>query len=74
MTDRARLFGRHHITVSMHRDQLGVFVDGESVLRVPALSRSSIELGCEPCRGGALGVHASAATEVTVETFSASQR
>ena len=74
MTDRARLFGRHHITVSMHRDQLGVFVDGESVLRVPALSRSSVELGCEPCRGGALGVHASAATEVTVETFSASQR
>ncbi len=73
MTDPSELYGRHQITLTVQGDRLGVFVDGENVLTVPALSRASIELGREPCRGGALGVHAGATTELTVETFRAAQ-
>ncbi len=73
-TDAADLYGRHQITLTVEGDRLGVLVDGENVLGVPALSRASIELGREPCRGGGLGVHAGATTELTVETFRAAQR
>jgi transcriptional regulator with XRE-family HTH domain len=73
MTDPSRLYGRHVITLTVQGDRLGVFVDGENVLAVPALSRASIELGREPCRGSRLGIHAGATTELTVETFRAAQ-
>jgi transcriptional regulator with XRE-family HTH domain len=73
VTDPAELYGRHQITLTVQGDRLGVFIDNENVLAVPALSRASIELGREPCRGSGLGVHAGATTELTVERFRAAR-
>jgi hypothetical protein len=69
VTDPTLLFGRHTVSVSLRADQLTVVVDGETVLLVPALSRCSVELGREPCRGPHIGVQAWATTEVTVDSF-----
>gem|GEM_PF-2585973 len=73
MTDPTRLYGRHTITLTVQGDRLTVCVDAETVLTVAALSRASIDLGREPCRGAGLGVHAGATTELTVEAFRAAQ-
>lgn len=73
VTDPAHLFGRHTITVALQGDRLTALVDGETVLEVPALSRSSIDLGREPCRGSNLGVHGGTSTELTIESFHAAQ-
>jgi hypothetical protein len=69
VTDPTLLFGRHTLSLSLRSDQLTVVVDGETVLTVPALSRCSIELGRQPCRGQHIGIQAWATTEVTVDSF-----
>ncbi len=73
VTDPTLLFGRHTVSVSLRADQLTVVVDGETVLSVPALSRCSIELGRQPCRGPHVGVQAWATTEVTIDSFRVAQ-
>jgi hypothetical protein len=73
VTDPTLLFGRHTVSVSLRADQLTVLVDGDTVLNVPALSRCSIELGREPCRGPYIGIQAWATTEVTVDSFRVAQ-
>jgi hypothetical protein len=69
VTDPALLYGRHTISLTVRADQLTALVDGEPVVTVPALSRSSIEVGREPCRGDRIGIQAWATTEVTVDSF-----
>jgi len=69
VTDPAQLYGRHVVRLSLRADQLTVSVDGDTVLDVPALSRSTVELGRQPCRGDRVGVQAWSTTEVTVESF-----
>jgi hypothetical protein len=69
VTDPAQLYGRHVVRLALRADQLTVSVDGETVLDVPALSRSTVELGRQPCRGDRVGVQAWSTTEVTVESF-----
>ena len=69
VTDPTLLFGRHALSLSLRADQLTVVVDGETVMSVPALSRCSIELGRQPCRGPHIGIQAWATTEVTVDSF-----
>ena len=44
-------------------------LDADPVLELPALSRCTLELGREPCRGDRVGVQAWSTTEVTVESF-----
>jgi transcriptional regulator with XRE-family HTH domain len=73
VTDPAGLYGRHMVALTVQGDRLTVCVDAETVLTVAALSRASIDLGREPCRGSGLGVHAGATTELTVETLRAAQ-
>jgi len=73
VVDAGHLLGRHTITVSTRGDSLTVHVDGETVLTLASLSRASIELGREPCRGARLGVQAGAITEVTIDRFSVTQ-
>jgi hypothetical protein len=73
VTDPAGLYGRHIVALTVQGDRLTVCVDAETVLTVAALSRASIDLGREACRGDGLGVHAGATTELTVETFRAAQ-
>lgn len=73
VADPTHLFGRHTITVAMQGDRLAVFVDGAPVLQVPAMSRASVELGREPCRGDQLGVHAGVDTALAVESFRTGQ-
>jgi transcriptional regulator with XRE-family HTH domain len=69
VTDPARLYGRHVVRLALRADQLTVAVDGDTVLDVPALSRATVDLGREPCRGERVGVQAWSTTEVTVESF-----
>jgi hypothetical protein len=69
VTDPALLYGRHVVRITLRADQLTVVVDGDQVLDVPALSRATVELGREPCRGDRVGVQAWSTTEVTVESF-----
>lgn len=69
VADPARLYGRHAMRLALRADQLAVSVDGDIVLDVPALSRSTVELGRQPCRGERVGVQAWSTTEVTVESF-----
>jgi len=69
VTDPAQLYGRHVVRITLRADQLTVLVDGDPVLDLPALSRSTLELGREPCRGDRVGVQAWSTTEVTVESF-----
>lgn len=64
--DPARLYGHHTVTVSVRADRLVARVDGEMVLEVPALTRGSLDLGREPCRGVRVGVQAWSTTEVQV--------
>jgi transcriptional regulator with XRE-family HTH domain len=73
VSDPARLYGRHTIALTVQGDRLTICVDDETVLTVAALSRASVDLGREPCRGSGLGVHAGATTELTVEVFRAAQ-
>ncbi len=69
VTDPAQLYGRHVVRITLRADQLTVLVDGDPVLDLPALSRCTLELGREPCRGDRVGVQAWSTTEVTVESF-----
>jgi transcriptional regulator with XRE-family HTH domain len=69
ITDPSRLFGRHTVQVTMRGDHLNVVVDGDTVMTVAGLSHAAIALGRTPCRGGGVGVQASATTEVTVDSF-----
>jgi transcriptional regulator with XRE-family HTH domain len=69
VTDPAMLYGRHAISLTMRGDHLSVLVDGDPVLTISALSRSSIEVGREPCRGDCIGIQAWATTEVTIDSF-----
>ncbi len=69
VTDPAQLYGRHVVRLALRADQLTVSVDAETVLDVPALSRATVELGRQPCRGDRVGVQAWSTTEVTVESF-----
>ncbi len=69
VTDPARLFGHHVARLTVRGDQLSVDIDGDPVLEVPALSRATLEVGREPCRGDRVGIQAWATTEVTVESF-----
>jgi len=73
VADPSRLYGLHMIALTVQGDRLTVCVDAETVLTVATLSRASVDLGREPCRGSGLGVHAGATTELTVETFRAAQ-
>ncbi len=69
VTDPAQLTGRHVLELTLRADQLSVRVDGEAVLAVAGLSRCTVELGKEPCRGDRVGIQAWSTTEVTVESF-----
>lgn len=69
VADPTHLYGRRAVQVVVHGDHLTVTVDGELVLSVPGLSRASVALGRTPCRGGAVGVQASATTDLTVDAF-----
>jgi len=69
VTDPARLFGHHVARLTVRGDQLSVDIDDDPVLEVPALSRATLEVGREPCRGDRVGIQAWATTEVTVESF-----
>jgi transcriptional regulator with XRE-family HTH domain len=69
VTDPAMLYGRHTLSLTMRADQLAVLVDGDPVLSISALSRASIEVGREPCRGDRIGIQAWATTEVTIDSF-----
>ncbi|HSO94993.1 MAG TPA: helix-turn-helix domain-containing protein [Acidimicrobiia bacterium] len=69
VTDAAQLYGRHVVRLALRADQLTVSVDGEPVLDLPALSRATVDLGRQPCRGDRVGVQAWSTTEVTVESF-----
>jgi hypothetical protein len=69
VTDPAHLYGRHVVGITLRADQLTVVVDDDPVLELPALSRCTLELGREPCRGDRVGVQAWSTTEVTVESF-----
>ena len=69
VTDPAMLFGHHVVRLTVRGDHLSALVDGDSVLELPALSRSTVELGREPCRGDRIGIQAWSTTEVTVESF-----
>jgi len=69
VADPSTLFGRRAVQVTLQGDHLNVVVDGETVLSVPGLSRASVALGRTPSRGSAVGVQASATTELTVDTF-----
>ena len=73
VTSPSRLYGLHMITLTVQGDRLTVWVDADTVLTVATLSRASVDLGREPCRGSGLGVHAGATTELTVDTFRAAQ-
>ena len=73
VTDPARLFGHHVVRITLRGDQLSVQIDGDPVLEVPALSRATLEVGREPCRGDRVGIQAWATTEVTVDTFRVAQ-
>ena len=73
VTDPARLFGQHVVRITLLGDQLSVQLDGDPVLEVPALSRATLEVGREPCRGDRVGIQAWATTEVTVDTFRVAQ-
>jgi hypothetical protein len=53
----------------LRADQLTVAVDGDTVLDLPALSRATVDLGRQPCRGDRVGVQAWSTTEVTVDSF-----
>ena len=67
VADPTRLFGAHLLEVALRNDTLTASIDGEAVLHVPQLSRSSLDAGHEPCRGGRIGVQAWSTTEVTVD-------
>jgi hypothetical protein len=69
VADPSTLYGRRAVQVTLQGDHLNVVVDGETVLSVPGLSRASVALGRTPSRGTAVGVQASATTELTVDTF-----
>jgi transcriptional regulator with XRE-family HTH domain len=69
VADPSTLYGRRAVQVTLQGDHLNVVVDGETVLSVPGLSRASVALGRTPSRGSAVGVQASATTELTVDTF-----
>jgi transcriptional regulator with XRE-family HTH domain len=69
VTDPARLYGRHVLQLSVRADQVTVTVDGDPVLDVPALSRATVDLGRQPCRGDRVGVQAWSTTEVTIDAF-----
>ena len=69
VTDPAQLAGRHVLELTLRADQLSVVVDGEPVLTVAGLSRCTVELGREPCRGDRVGIQAWSTTEVTIESF-----
>jgi hypothetical protein len=69
VTDAAQLYDRHVVRLAMRADHLTVAVDGDPVLDVPALSRVTVDLGRQPCRGDRVGVQAWSTTEVTVESF-----
>ncbi|HEY5164743.1 MAG TPA: hypothetical protein VIJ44_02205, partial [Acidimicrobiia bacterium] len=69
VTDPAQLYGRHVVRLGLRADQLTVAVDGDTVLDVPALSRATVDLGREPCRGDRVGVQAWSTTEVTIDSF-----
>jgi len=73
VVDPSCLLGRRTVALALRGDALTVDVDGERVLFVPSLSRASIDLGREPCRGDRLGVQAPATAEVTVDQLSALQ-
>jgi hypothetical protein len=66
---RERSGGRHVLELTLRADQLQVRVDGEPVLDIDALSRATVEVGREPCRGDRVGVQAWSTTEVTIESF-----
>ena len=69
VTDPAQLYGRHVVRLALRADQLTVAVDGDTVLDVPALSRATVDLGRQPCRGDRVGVQAWSTTEVTIDSF-----
>jgi transcriptional regulator with XRE-family HTH domain len=69
VADPSMLYGKRAVQVTLHGDHLNVIVDGDTVLSVPGLSRASVGLARTPCRGHAVGVQASATTELTVDTF-----
>jgi transcriptional regulator with XRE-family HTH domain len=69
VTDAAQLYGRHVVRLALRADQLTVAVDGDTVLDLPALSRATVDLGRQPCRGDRVGVQAWSTTEVTVDSF-----
>ena len=69
VTDPTQLTGRHVLELTLRADQLRVRVDGELVLTVDAVSRATVELGQEPCRGDRVGIQAWSTTEVTIESF-----
>jgi transcriptional regulator with XRE-family HTH domain len=73
VTDPACLFGHHVVRITLVGDQLSVQIDGDPVLEVPALSRATLDVGREPCRGDRVGIQAWATTEVTVDTFRVAQ-
>jgi hypothetical protein len=73
VTSPSRLYGLHMMTLTVQGDRLTVWVDDDTILTVATLSRASVDLGREPCRGSGLGVHAGATTELTVDTFRAAQ-
>jgi hypothetical protein len=74
VTDPAQLSGRHVLQLTLRGDRLDVQVDGEPVLAIDALSRYTVELGREPCRGDRVGIQAWSTTEVTIESFRVAAR
>jgi len=69
VADPSMLYGRRAVQVAVRGDHLECMVDGETVLSVPGLSRASVALGRTPSRAAAVGVQASATTELTVDAF-----
>ena len=69
VTDPGLLFGHHAVRLTVRGDHLSALIDGDPVLELPALSRCTVELGREPCRGDRIGIQAWSTTEVTVESF-----